>query len=154
MREEQRQIRSEQRRIRSELRSTRRERVRSESNALREQLGSKIASLEENLAHVDEKYDTLAVEIESQYDDLRDDRDGFTKTNAPEAPDLDKLIAQTACDYGATLKSLPDSNFLTIMLQRGDGSQVYSFRMDDVRRCSDRDISIDKLLSNSYQYAG
>ena len=154
LRDEQRELRLEQRKIRAGLRSTRRDLVRSEEDRKRAELNEEISRLEAELAEVENQYNNLSLEIDSQYQQLRDYRDGFTPPAPPAAPDFDGLVARTACDYGATLKSLRGSEYLTIAIRRGEANQYYAFLMEHVKACSGRDIEPQRLLELAYQYQG
>ena len=152
LRDEQRELRLEQRKIRANLRSTRRSLVRAEDNDSRQELNEDIAQLEIDLAEVDTQYEALSAEIDSQYQRLRDYRDGFTPPKPPAAPDLDGLVARTACDYGATLKTLRGSEYLTIAIKRGEANQYYAFLMEHINACSRRDMKPERLLELAYLY--
>ncbi|MEM7099532.1 MAG: hypothetical protein AAF541_14805 [Pseudomonadota bacterium] len=152
LRDEQRELRLEQRKIRANLRATRRSLVRADDNESRVDLDEDIAQLEVDLAEVDAQYESLSAEIDSQYQRLRDYRDGFTPPKPPAAPDLDGLVARTACDYGATLKTLRGSEYLTIAIKRGEANQYYSFLMEHINACSRRDMKPERLLELAYQY--
>ena len=154
LRSEQRKLRLEQRKIRAGLRSARRSMVRSDDPDKVTELKDEIVALESDLAEVDEQYDALSADIDEQYQRLRDYREGFTPPKPPAAPDVDGLIARTACDYGATLKSLRDSEYLTIAIKRGEANQYYAFLMEDIYACSDRDMQPNRLLEKAYQYQG
>ena len=144
LRDEQRELRLDQRKIRSNLRKTRRSLVRADEDDEREELSKEIVSMEAELAEVSTQYDTLSIEIDQQYQQLRDYRDGYTSPQPPESPDLDTLIAQTACDYGATLKSLRNDEYLTIALRRGEANEYYAFLMEHVKSCSNQNMKVEK----------
>ncbi len=155
LRAEQRQLRLEQRRIRSDLRRDRRELVRAEGDAERRRVEEQIAERERDLAAVDAEYEALARDIETQYDDLRDYRVGTSEPpEPPTPPGWDTVIAQSACDYGATLKSLSSDNYLTVALRRGDTNEYFAFKMDDVKACNSGDMRTERLLELAYQYQG
>ncbi len=154
LRDEQRELRLEQRKIRASLRSTRRELVRTDEDGKRDELSEEIWRLEQELAEVDSQYNSLSAEIDEQYQRLRDYRDGFTAPKPPAAPDMDSLVARTACDYGATLKSLRSSEYLTIAIRRGEANQYYAFLMEHIKACSNRNMKPERLLELAYQYQG
>ena len=154
LRDEQRELRLEQRKIRADLRATRRALVRSDDADERSELSEDIKRREAELVEVDAQYNSLSAEIDEQYQRLRDYRDGFTPPKPPAPPNMDNLIARTACDYGATLKSLRSDEYLTIAIRRGEADQYYAFRMEDVKICSRRDIGPERLLERGYLYQG
>ena len=157
LRSEQRELRLEQRGIRAKLREKRRALVRAEDDGDREDVQEDIAELERELLAVDAQYDALAKDIDIQYEELRDYRSGRSGTSEPTPQpkaDVDALIARTACDYGATLKSLSADNYLTIALRRDDHNEYYAFKMDHISSCSQGDMRTERLLDLAYRYSG
>ena len=157
LRSEQRELRLEQRGIRAKLREKRRALVRAEDDGDREDVQEDIADLERELLAVDAQYDALAKDIDIQYEELRDYRSGHrgTSESAPRPQaDVDALIARSACDYGATLKSLSTENYLTIALRRDDHNEYYAFKMDHIFSCSRGDMRTERLLDLAYRYSG
>lgn len=128
--------------------------MRSDDADERSELSEDIKRREAELVEVDAQYNSLSAEIDEQYQRLRDYRDGFTPPKPPAPPNMDNLIARTACDYGATLKSLRSDEYLTIAIRRGEADQYYAFRMEDVKICSRRDIGPERLLERGYLYQG
>ncbi len=154
LRSEQRELRLEQREIRSDLRSKRRDLVRAEDRDKRENIQEDIDDLERELTAIDAQYDALAADIDGQYQRLRDYRDGYSHPESEEAPEIDTLIARTVCDYGGTLKSLKEENYLTVALQRGQSNRYYAFRMNHVDSCSNGNMKAERLLELGYLYDG
>lgn len=154
LRSEQRELRLEQRGIRAKLREKRRALVRAEDDGDREDVQEDIADLERELLAVDAQYDALAKDIDIQYQELRDYRSGAREPAPQPKADFDALIARSACDYGATLKSLGADNFLTIALRRDGHNEYYAFKMDHVFSCSRGDMRTERLLDLAYRYAG
>jgi len=60
------------------------------------------------------------------------------------------LIVTTLCDYGATLRSLKNGEYVTLIFDNYDNGkdQVYVFNYNHVRSCSDK----DKLLKRAISY--
>ncbi len=154
LRGEQRSLRQEQRKIRAELRKQRREMARSDDADKRRDLAEEIRDSEAELEELDHQYDDLARDIDLQYQQLRNYQEGGPPpANAP-APDMDVLIARTACDYGGTLNSLHEQQYLTISLRRGQSLKFYAFKMQHINQCSRRNIQPEQLLRDSFQYEG
>ena len=159
LRDEQRELRMDARKQRTKLRSHRRALVREDDDGDRRELEREIRALEQELQLVEQQYDSLSQEIEQQYQSLR---------NVPEPPavprpasakepqqvNIEALLAQAVCDYGATLKSLDDDQYITVAVRRGSESQYMSFQMQDVERCSRGDLKLEDFLEDAYQYAG
>ena len=154
LRSEQREMRLEQREIRASLRDKRRALVRSEDETERGALEREIEAHERDLKDADAQYDALSLEIDQQYERLRDYRDGHRRTRVPPADtELGDVIAQCACDYGPTLSSLDDDARLTFALHRGEARQYFVFEMRDVLRCGRSDMNARELLDSAYQYS-
>lgn len=76
--------------------------------------------------------------------------------------DFEATIADTLCDYGSGLKSLPDNekvNFVLKDFAKGEGSRsrdqldkVYVFALNDVRECVLEKISPNDLLMKTETY--
>ena len=154
LRTDQRKLRLEQRKVRSMLRTQRRALVRTKDSDARDDIEQEIKQLEEELGEVDAEYENLAAAIDAQYEKLRDYRGTTPPQTPPKVADIDKIVTATACDYGATLKSLPNNEYLTIILRRKESSQYFSFKMDDINDCSQRKIGLDTILERAYRYAG
>lgn len=156
LREEQRSLRSESRSKRSELRAQRRLLARSEGRQERQHVENEVETLEKELNLLEEQYEALSNEIEMHYDALRD---------APEPPpapqpanqsqpqlEPDEVFAQAICDYGQTLKSLRANEYLTLAVRRGQQSEYFVFRMDEVKRCTGSN-GATRLLANATRYS-
>ncbi|MEM7079109.1 MAG: hypothetical protein AAF513_10820 [Pseudomonadota bacterium] len=154
LRSEQRQLRLRQREIRAQLREQRRIAVRYEDDATRDEARATIARLEQDLERIDGEYENLSGEIEAQYQSLRDKpAKAPTPPGAPPAPPpLDSLVARAVCEYGATLRTLPDDQYLTIALARERTEEYFAFRMKDVKACSEKGYRAEVLLDMGYRY--
>jgi len=156
LRTEQRELREEQRDIRSRLRKNRRQLVRTDEEDVIQETEQEIQRLERELAAAGVQYDALAVDIDAQYEELRDYRGGRDNIRTPTAKkaDYDAMMARIACDYGGTLKSLSSENYLTIALHRDNSTDYYAFKMEHVYSCGRNDMRAEKLLERAYSYRG
>jgi hypothetical protein len=146
----QRELRLEGREIRAKLRQKRREMIRAEGG---EDHADAIAELEQQLADVDVQYQNLSDDIEKQYQRLRDYRAEIApQATEADTPEVGKVVAQVACDYGATLRSLSSENYLTFIVRRGKSARYYAFKMDHIYACNNRDMRPERLLELAYQY--
>lgn len=159
LRAEQRALRMEGRGIRAQLRDRRRAlvRVREEDDDRKEEVQQEIAQLEKQLSVVDQQYDEMTGEIEQHYQHLKEP--ASNTASAPEPPEppvlpvvVEDVIANTACDYGGTLKSLSSDEYLTMSVKRGKQTSYFAFRMDHVYQCSNRNMKPSRLLELAYQY--
>ena len=152
LREEQRDLRLKARELRRELRSVRREQAATTSSRERATLDRTITDLERELAVVDGQYDQMSAEIETQYKALRTRPTQVQTGTSDQAVDLNLLVATTACDYGATLKSLTDKEYVSVAVRRDKRQQFYAFPMSVIRRCSQREIDAAAALEAAFQY--
>jgi hypothetical protein len=155
MRDEQRELRSEQRELRARLREERRELVRTEDEG-KDEIQERINSLELELQALEAQSQALSADIDQQYQELRDYRGGPGTDSPPAQPEHDvaAIMAQAVCDYGSTLKTLSEDNFLTVAVRSNDSDTYYAFRMEQVRRCARGDMQTTRLLELAYQYEG
>ena len=159
LREEQREVRNQQRELRRELRRLRAEHAR-ESENLGSQLtgddetgmAQDIREREAELGALDGEYQALERDIDDQYDRLRALRHTDAAGEEPASHDLTDAVATVACDYGGTLKSLPDGEHLTFRLRRGRESAFYVFRKEDLVACRRESIAAPELLSRASIY--
>lgn len=163
LREEQRELRMEARELRARLRDERRALVREEDPDHRLAFEDSIQRLEEELRVTDAQYEEMSREIEAHYQGLRDPAGAVTTVEPPPPPEVpndgaapspavDAVIAATACDYGATLKSLGGDDFLTFALRRGKQTQYFAFSMGHISECSRRNMSPSRLLELAWRY--
>lgn len=132
----------------------------------RQALEKEVKEYKEELAKIDtrrEEYAKQAKELE--------EKEKARKTKEQESTlrqvkrflaDFEATIAETLCDYGSGLKSLPDNekvNFVLKDFSRGEGSRskdrldkVYVFNLSDVRQCVMQDISPNDLLMKTRTY--
>ena len=159
LREEQRELRMESREKRSALRATRRALVRSEDRDDKAELEAEIQVLEQELALLDQQYDTLAQDIEMHYQELRENpvappapQPARNPTPDAKEDNLEEILAQAVCDYGATLKHVDSDEYLTLAVRRGRQSEYFAFEMAEVVRCNRSSINPGKLLQEAYRY--
>ncbi|MCZ6643139.1 MAG: hypothetical protein O7F71_16310, partial [Gammaproteobacteria bacterium] len=66
--------------------------------------------------------------------------------------DIDAAVAQTACNYGSTFKSLDSEQFLTVAVKQRQLTKFFVFQMEYIDACSRGDIDSGELLERSYVY--
>lgn len=163
LREEQREVRNRQRELRRELRRLRADHTRNNGlrrhdgqilpGASKDEKAETIREREAELAALDDEYQLLERDIDAQYDRLRALRQNDPPaTPEPPAADLTDAVTSVACDYGGTLKSLPDGEHLTLRLRRGRESTFYVFRKEDLVACRRESIAAPELLSRASIY--
>ena len=155
LRGEQRDLTTEARRLRSDLRELRRRLSREDDADERSELADEIAELERELDLTAQEEAAIRDDISAQYDRLKD----ASKRRADEpvqenAAELDSVVGRAACDYGATMKSLPDREHLSISVTQRHARRYYVFQMEDVRDCRDGKLDVDELLETGFVYSG
>lgn len=72
---------------------------------------------------------------------------------------VEQLISRTLCDYGVTLKALPDDEYISFVIEGADlqpdnsrRDRVYVFELEDVRSCESTADANDLLQSASPYY--
>jgi len=148
LREEQKVVRSAQRNLRATLRDTRRAKNRAEDNA--PELDEHIIELEAELEALVEDYEALTAEIDDLYAVLQErHQDPALQASAAT---IDDAVAQSACNYGDTFKSLGSQEFLNLAIRLKEATRYYTFRMEMIHECRRGDITPERLLESSWQY--
>lgn len=159
LREEQREVRNQQRELRRELRRLRAEHAREPDyigiplpGETKTVMAQGIREREAELEALDGEYQALERDIDKQYEQLRALRQSDAPAEEPATRDLTDAVGTVACDYGGTLKSLPDDEHLTFRLRRGRESAFYVFRKEDLVACRRESIAAPELLSRASIY--
>ena len=158
LREEQRALRNQQRKVRQRIWGTRLEMATGEGGGEGGgDAGDTVAALEEELRRLEEEDDALEARIDAEYENLRSAGDVAevevsATAEAPQAPDFDNALAQAVCDYGATLKSLPRDEHLSVRVRERDGDTFHVFRFDDVVGCQRGAMTPGELLGKGVSY--
>lgn len=141
------ELRDEQREKREEVRDLQRSIRDIERQARREDVDSK--KLETVKNKLEEKMKVLSKKME-QYDnsmnEYREKQIAQYKLNNQKKSDL---ITSTLCDYGATLRSLENGEYVTLIFKKFENGkdQVYVFNYKDVKSCSNKDTLLKKAIS-------
>ena len=154
LREEQRALRNQQRKVRQRIWGTRLEMAGGEGE---EDAADTVAGLEEEMERLEAEDDALEARIDAEYEKLRSARDVAevevsATAEAPPAADFDTTLVQAVCDYGATLKSLPRDEHLSVRVRERDGDTFHVFRFDDVVGCQRGAMTPDELLGKGVSY--
>ena len=148
LREEQKVVRSAQRNLRSQLREARRSKNRADDDAT--ELDEHIAELEIELDALVDDYETLNVDIDTLYTQLQERRSRPGEQNAE--MNVDQAVAETACSYGDTFKSIGLQRYLNVTVRMKASTSYYAFKMENVHACRRGDITAEKLLERGWQY--
>lgn len=148
LREEQKTVRTAQRKLRAQLREARRAKNRRDDDAV--ELDEHIAELETELDALVDDYEALNADIDELYDTLKEEP--AAGQVAPAAMEIDDAVAETACNYGDTLRSLGSQDFLTLAVGLKDEKRYYVFRKEQLRECRRGNISAERLLERAWRY--
>ena len=154
LRGQQRALRAQQRKVRQRIWDAR---LGASGAPAKEHAADAVAALEEELQRLEEEDDALEARIDAEYEKLASPREvaevEVSETEvAPPAADFDAALVQTLCDYGATLKSLPHDERLSVRVRRLDGDAFRVFRFKDVVACQRGGTSPDELMAKATAY--
>ena len=135
---------SEQReQVRDMQREIRRVEREKQAAASQRQTAEKLRQeLEQKLSLLDKKKD----EYNKMMKEYREKRDQKYLANSQKKSDT---ILTTLCDYGATLKSLKNDEFVTIIFKNfeDEKDQVYVFDYDDVKSCDSKEDLMKRAIA-------
>ena len=156
VREERRELRRERRELRGKIRELRRqaplddegkaalEKLRAEQEALRAEHEALRADLRDQYAQVHV--------VREQLEDDGEAGDAGAESGE-EAPGFDAMLAGAICDYGATLKSLPEDERLSVQVRRRGQNAFHVFTFADVLECAAGDLTPAELLEQAIVYS-
>ncbi len=156
LRHERRALRGQQRKVRQRIWGMRLEVAGGEGEA---DAADTVAALEEELQRLEDEDDALGARIDAEYEKLASGRDAAEvevseTVEATPAADFDTALAQAVCDYGATLKSLPRDQHLSVRVRARDGDTFHVFEFDDVVECQRSAVTPEELLGRGVRYSG
>lgn len=155
IRDEQRALRNQQRKVRQRIWGARLQMAEGERG---EDAADTVAALEAELQRLEDEDDALEARIDAEYEQLASTREveevevSATAEAAP-AADFDTALARAVCDYGATLKSLPRDEHLSVRVRERDGDTFHVFGFDDVIECQRGAVTPEELLGKGVSYS-
>lgn len=159
LREQQRALRNQQRKVRHRVWQTRLEIATGQDE---EEGADTVVALEAESERLDAERKALESRIDAEYQRLSaSGTGGQVETPAgqdasgpvPDA-DLEALLLQAVCDYGGTLKSLPEDEHLSLRVRESTRDVFYVFRFEDVVDCQRGSMTPAKLLEAGVSYEG
>ena len=164
LRNEQRQLRNQQRKVRNRIWAARLDAATASDAG---DAGT-VAALEGEMQRLEAEEDALEERIDAEYERLASTRevaaaetveqDEEARTGSAadgsSAADFDAALARVVCDYGATLKSLPREERLSLRVRERAGDTFHVFRFDDVIACQRGELTPEALLGNGVSYQG
>ena len=159
LRQEQRALRDQQRKVRERIWQVRLDMA----SGAREGDGAEtVAALEEEMRRLEAEEAALETRIDAEYDGLTPVREieDATEVEAPGAtgetiaPNFPTTLARLVCDYGATLKSLPHDEHLSLRVRRRTGNTFHVYKFEDVIDCQRGAMTPEELLGKGVTYEG
>ena len=163
LRSEQRELRNQQRKVRNRIWAAR---LDAATGSDAGDAGT-VAALEGEMQRLEAEEDALEERIDAAYERLASreveaaetvEQDEEARTGSASdgtsAPDFDTALARVVCDYGATLKSLPRGERLSLRVRRHAGDTFHVFRFEDVIACQRGEMTPETLLDNGVSYEG
>lgn len=137
-----REIASQMRELGREMSELQIRLIHEDNEADRKAIENEIAELEQRLAEEEKKHQALAANLEQQREQLVKKRAAAEQeklaARKAQMANLEAAVMQSLCDYGSTLKNLPEREHISIVFDRVDsppGRQIYVFKRDDVTNC-------------------
>ena len=163
-RNEQRALRNQQRKVRNRIWAAR---LDAATGSDAGDAGT-VAALGEEMQRLEAEEDALEARIDAEYERLASTREveaaetveqdeearTGSASDASSAPDFDTALARVVCDYGATLKSLPREERLSLRVRGHAGDTFHVFRFEDVIACQRGEMTPETLLDNGVSYQG
>ena len=165
IRAEQRELRNRQRDLRRQLLGLRRELQRLPEGGSSEDLMARIERAEQELAVLDEAHERLETEFADEVARLEERgserREGVRQDIEAELEGLQASLIRTLCDYGASLRSVADDEYITVILEGvvnrpGDNrhDRLIVSRKSDLSACQSGSISVEALAQRVTVYEG
>ena len=153
VREERRELRRERRELRGQIRELRRQApLDDEGKAALEKLRAEQAALRA-------EHEALRADLRDQYaqvhvvrERLEDDGEAGAESGE-DGPGFDAMLVGAICDYGATLKSLPEDERLSVQVRRRGRNAFHVFTFADVLECAAGDLTPEELLEQAIVYS-
>jgi len=127
--------------IEREISDNRIELIHDEDN--RKEVEQEIAKLEKQRVDVEAKRDRLQEKLDAERQKLKEQqeemREKALQARKEHIANLEQVVMQTLCDYGSTLKNLPDDEHVSVVLESvptSDIRQVYVLGKKDVTGCN------------------
>ncbi|MBL4742055.1 MAG: hypothetical protein COB75_03950 [Idiomarina sp.] len=121
----------------------------------RNNLALEIEQLREQQAAIKAEAAALKQQLKQQQQEARQQR---IETRDKTIATAEQLLSKTLCDYGVTLKSLPEDEFVTFIIEGADNSvgerrrdRVYVFSKETIDACTD-DNGARQLLEQAKPY--
>ena len=164
LRNEQRELRNQQRKVRNRIWAAR---LDAATGSDAGDAGT-VAALEEEMQRLEAEEDALEERIDAEYERLASTREveavetveqdeearTGSASDGTSTPEFDTALARVVCDYGATLKSLPREERLSLRVRRHAGDTFHVFRFEDVIACQRGEMTPETLLDNGVSYEG
>jgi hypothetical protein len=160
-RNELRSLQREMRQLRDEQRQQEIELIRAEDE-LKKDLENSIRKLESEMTTLEAKREALSGELDKQRERRSQEREKARKIAAEARQKqntlLEHLVLSTMCDYGASLKNLPQKERVTLLFEREgkrwseNKTRMYVMDKKDLLACQSNTLDTDGLIKKSIAY--
>ena len=152
LREEMREFRADQREFAREMREIEIESIHAEEDELAD-LEAREGEVKQKLAEMEKKQLESQKKFESYADKRIKDRESKRAQRAEvqeqQFKKMETIVLNTFCDYGSTIRSLPDNERVSVVVNNGDESNVYVFKQSQLASC---DSSKTDVRKNALSY--
>lgn len=137
-----RELARSMREVEREISENRIEMIHVDEASERAELEDEIARLEEQRSEYEAKLEKLETELSAERQKMAERRAEMKEkaliARKEQMEMLEQTILQSLCDYGSTLKNLPDKEHVSVIIRRilAEGQQqIYVFDKEDVTEC-------------------
>lgn len=163
LRELRRELREEQRDLREDMRELQREIRSAEDDQTRRELSRELEKMSQVMESLNEKYRQATERFQqkiTEYKKRREQKQAEEKQTWSEyIGRIELSLIDTLCNYGGSLKSLPDGQYVSVILENADRSEykakdrVHVFSKSDLVSCQRDIISANELKQRGNFYA-
>jgi len=138
-----RQLNREIRELEYQVRESEIQLIHAEDDEARKEVENEIRGLEEAIvklenkkSEINEKYET---DRKARAETRRIRRERETREELERLDEVQDVVIQTFCDYGSTLKNLPDDEHVSIVIKRKrqEGDAVFVLKKKHIENCND-----------------
>lgn len=151
-----RDLAREARDIEREINEQRIELIQEEEQKSRQAIEGAISKLDKHLAEIVAKQSKLEAHLAAERDKANarraEEREKALQARTAQLAQVERSVMQALCDYGSTLKNLPDKEHVSIIFSQAvsaDERQIYVFDKKEVTDCRG---GADELLKQATAY--
>ncbi|MCB1644345.1 MAG: hypothetical protein KDI36_02785 [Pseudomonadales bacterium] len=154
IRESLRDLRREQREVEREMREMELELIHVEDDAQRRDINNSIKDLQKKLTEREAKVAQLKAQIDEKREAREQQRQAaqakLAEAEAERIKQMQAVAIRSFCDYGATLRNLPDDEYVSLVFDRAGKEQdarVYVMPRDAIADCRSPEDLLKKAIT-------